>query len=384
MIHTIDGSDRTRPIGHFRACRYVMQLMSILATFFVAPAWPSTWPAWEQFSAAYIREDGRVVDWTADARTVSEGQAYALFFALVAKDPGRFDLVLQWTQNNLAQGDLNKHLPAWLWGKDANERWGVLDPNSATDANLWLAYTLLQAARLWNRPALADTAQRLLAQIAASGIRRVGTLTVLLPGEEGFEGPSGIRLNPSYLPPFQLKYLASIDASGPWQSVLATYVGLLPDLSPGGRMPDWFLLSPEGPRLDIQTDGQGSYDAIRVFLWAGFGPDGMVEAQALRKAVRPFINSIRIVGRMPERWYPDGRAPIGVAPPGFDAAMLPLLAGMAAFDLENSAHERLNRARVGNLIGTPARYYDQVLALFGEGFVQRRFRFGPDGRLELP
>ena len=33
-------------------------------------------------------------------------------------------------------------------------RIGVLDPNSASDSDLWIAYDLLQAGRLWNEPAL--------------------------------------------------------------------------------------------------------------------------------------------------------------------------------------------------------------------------------------
>ena len=90
----------------------------------------------------------------ADQRTVSEGQAYAMMFALVANDRGTFDRVLAWTTNNLARGDLSQHLPAWLWGKhkDESKGYGVLDPNAATDADVWMAYALLEASRLWSEP----------------------------------------------------------------------------------------------------------------------------------------------------------------------------------------------------------------------------------------
>ena len=65
------------------------------------------WPAWEQFKKAYVSAEGRVID-PSDARkiTTSEGQSYALFFALAANDRQGFDKLFQWTQNNLAQGDL--------------------------------------------------------------------------------------------------------------------------------------------------------------------------------------------------------------------------------------------------------------------------------------
>ncbi|MGQ0619704.1 MAG: cellulose synthase complex periplasmic endoglucanase BcsZ [Panacagrimonas sp.] len=369
--------------GWMYATRLRLNLACLALTLISAPA-SAAWPAWEQFAAGYIQDDGRVVDWTAGGRSISEAQAYALFFALVASDVARYDQILQWTENNLAQGDLGKNLPAWLWGQDADSRWRVLDPNSASDANLWLGYSLLEAGRLWNRPLLAAKGRTLLSLVAMHEVRQVADLTVLLPGRDGFESTAGLRLNPSYVPPFQLQYLAAEQPDGPWQSILDSYVRLLPDLTPGGRVPDWFLLTPDGPRRDEQSDGAGSYDAIRVFLWAGFGPAGLPQAKALTERLRPFAALLRAAGRTPERWYPDGRAAEGVGPPGFDAALRPFLLAVAASDLDGAAQTRLDKARVGDLIGAPARYYDQVLALFGEGFAQGRFKFAADGRLELP
>ena len=345
------------------------------------------WPAWEQFAAGYVRDDGRVVDWTDNARSTSEGQSYALFFALVAGDQPRFARVLEWAINNLAGGDLKARLPAWHWGRSGpsdDPLWGVIDPNSAADADLWIAYTLLEAGRLWNRPVLNDAAQALLTLIEAQEVRRAGPLSLLLPGRIGFETEAGIRLNSSYLPPFLLKRLAAARPNGPWQAVLDSHVRLLPQLAPGGRMPDWYLLTERGPRLDLPSDGRGSYDAIRNYLWAGMGATTMPETPALLAALKPYLALLRGIGRTPEAWYPDGRAPTGIAPPGFDAALLPFLKACGADELAAAARVRLSRARLGELLGAPARYYDQVLALFGEAHDQNRFRFGPDGRLELP
>lgn len=351
------------------------------------PSDPQRWPAWEQFAAGFIRDDGRVVDWTDNARSTSEGQSYALFFALVANDRTRFERILGWTRDNLAAGSLGEHLPAWHWGKtetDVAPRWDVIDPNSASDADLWIAYALLQAGRRWARPELAAEAQALLALVEARELRRASAHTLLLPGPQGFESEAGLRLNPSYLPPFLLKNLAVERPNGPWQAVLDSHVRMLPSLAPGGRTPDWYLLTPRGPRLDTPSDGRGSYDAIRNYLWAGLGPASMPEARAQLAALKPFLALLRGIGRTPEVWYPDGRAPTGIGPPGFDAALLPFLKACGADDLASAARARLDRARLGDLLGSPARYYDQVLALFGEAHDQNRYRFGPDGRLELP
>ncbi len=349
--------------------------------------WPDGRPAWQQFAAGYIRDDGRVVDWTDHARSTSEGQSYALFFALVAGDRPRFEQVLAWTRDNLAAGSLKTNLPAWHWGQispDGDPSWGVVDPNSASDADLWIAYSLLQAGRLWQRDDYSAEAHALLSLVEAQEVRRAGPLALLLPGRIGFETEAGLRLNPSYLPPFLLKHLTVARPKGPWQAVLNSYVKLMPALAPGGRIPDWFVLTPEGPRLDLASDGRGSYDAIRNYLWAGLGPDSVPEARALLAALKPYLALLRGIGRTPEVWYPDGRAPTGIGAPGFDAALLPFLTAAGADDLAAAARERLARARIGGLLGSPARYYDQVLALFGEGHDQKRFRFGQDGRLELP
>jgi endoglucanase len=76
------------------------------------------WPAWQHYKQTLMSEDGRVIDRSsAQLISTSEGQAYALFFALLANDQAAFTRLLRWTQNNLAGGDLNRQLPAWKWGQ---------------------------------------------------------------------------------------------------------------------------------------------------------------------------------------------------------------------------------------------------------------------------
>src|ERR671922_157943 len=120
-------------------------------------------------------------------RTTSEGEAYALFFALVAGDHPLFDRLLKWTQENLAQGDLKQHLPGWNWGKRRDGNWGVIDENSASDADLWMAYALLEAGRLWSESRYAELARNILSNVVAREISDLAGLgPMLLPGPAGF------------------------------------------------------------------------------------------------------------------------------------------------------------------------------------------------------
>src|SRR3954468_15065256 len=64
------------------------------------------WPLWDTYAQRFMDDQGRVIDRNRQDLTTTEGEAYAMFFALVANDRERFDKLLEWTTDNLAQGDL--------------------------------------------------------------------------------------------------------------------------------------------------------------------------------------------------------------------------------------------------------------------------------------
>ena len=53
------------------------------------------WALWNAYASRFIDGQGRVIDPQGGDRTTSEGQSYALFFALVNNDPVRFDQLLK-------------------------------------------------------------------------------------------------------------------------------------------------------------------------------------------------------------------------------------------------------------------------------------------------
>src|SRR5882672_1119580 len=61
---------------------------------------------WLAYQARFISSDGRVIDPQKGGWTTSEGQSYALFFALVDNDRALFEKLLSWTTSNLGGGDL--------------------------------------------------------------------------------------------------------------------------------------------------------------------------------------------------------------------------------------------------------------------------------------
>ena len=145
------------------------------------------WTLWNAYAGSFIDEQGRVIDPQGGGRTTSEGQSYALFFALADNDRARFDQVLKWTQDNLAGGDLQAHLPAWLWGKTKDGEWKTLDPNSAADSDVWIAYSLVEAGRLWKNSDYTNLGRQMMVLIARHEVAELpGFGPMLMPGPTGF------------------------------------------------------------------------------------------------------------------------------------------------------------------------------------------------------
>src|SRR4051795_328025 len=105
------------PKPRCRADKYLLAVALMFTTVSGICQGQIVWPLWESYTRAAIDQQGRVIDHSAQDHTTSEGQSYAMFFALVANDRVRFEKLLRWSEINLANGNLAQQLPAWAWGK---------------------------------------------------------------------------------------------------------------------------------------------------------------------------------------------------------------------------------------------------------------------------
>jgi endoglucanase len=73
------------------------------------------------------------------------------------------------------------------------------------------------------------------------------------------------------------------------------------------------------------------------------------------------------------------------APVSFEAALIPFLLSSGeqaeATRLQQNVMAEISKST--GLLDSPARYYDQNLALFALGWREQRFRFAPDGTLRV-
>jgi endoglucanase len=345
----------------------------------LASALGDGWPAWDVFKTRFIQADGRVIDFAASGQSTSEGQAYTLFFALVADDRPTFDRVLAWTRTNLAGGDLTARLMAWKWGQRPDSTWGVIDANAASDADLWLSYILFQAGRLWHDDALRATAALIQERLVKELIVQVpGVGPVLLPGPQGFalEG-GGWKLNPSYLPLAVLHGMAQEAPNGPWRALLKNTLVMLESVTPQRLAPDWIVVRADGGfRLDPKVGQTGGYDAIRVYLWAGLMPSNDPDRSRVLARLKGMQGLVERQLVPPEKVDVTSGRGEGTGPAGFSAALLPFLDAIGA----KTAVEQ-QRARITAMGGIPGVYYEQALALFALGWMDKRYRFEGNGRL---
>jgi endo-1,4-beta-D-glucanase Y len=366
----------------------------------VAAAWAvcpvEDWPLWRDFLKFFVTSDGRVIySFAPKADSVSEGQSYAMFFALIANDPVNFEKIWRWTVRNMFANDLDTRLPAWLWGQAEDGSWKVLDAHSASDSDTWIAYLLLEAGRVWQRPDYIAEGNKVLATIEKYLILDLPSFGKMLSsGRVSFVEPDDLwRLNPSYLPIPLLRRFADLRPEGPWTEIALNTPRLLKATSPKGFAADWvsYVRPPEG-RANFGVDelggDRGSYDAIRVYLWAGMTDKDDPLAAEVLKTIPGMLAYIRANRQPPENVLVTTGTVTGQPPFGFSAAVLPYLKTLGATQLFEEQSQRARSMQVASASDRkmyPVRppYYDYALSLFAFGWTEGRYQFLKNGQAKF-
>jgi len=358
---------------------------------------PRQWPLWETYKTHFVEADGRVVDHFAKHST-SEGQAYGMFLALVARDREGFAKIFDWANRFLAKGDLGQHLPAWKWA-DKGGRQQIVDPNAASDADLFMAYALVHAASVFGSDEYARLGGRLLALIEAREVVDIpGLGPMMLPAPIGFEIAQGFRLNQSYLPLPLVRWASSMSKDrkdAPWTAMIEATVLMAEGSTPNRLYADWIIWDKNSRRFvaDTVLPPLGSYDAIRAYLWPAMMPvDDPMRGRLLARGSR-LLELVRTTGFVPEKVHAWPNAAAGPAdeviptpgPVGFEVVAQVFATAMGDLRLAASLGRSIaEKQRPNGLYGDPAFYYDHNLLLFAQGFLEGRYAFRADGGLVLP
>lgn len=213
------------------------------------------------FLDAYVDDDGRVVRRDQGGDTVSEGQAYGMLVALVADDQDRFDAIWAWTQDNLGRDD---GLFSWRW-QDGQ----VVDPSSASDAEVDVARALVVAADVFDDPSYRAAGVAVGRALLDHETVEVPEGRLLVAGQWATEAP--YRFNPSYVSPATTSLLGEASGDPRWTELergsRAAVEALVED---GSLPPNWAEVDESGQVRTVPSpDGTGpqyGYDAARTLL----------------------------------------------------------------------------------------------------------------------
>lgn len=234
--------------------------------------------------------------------------------------------------------------------------------------------------------------RRMMALIAAREVAQLPEFgTTLLPGMAGFHpAPDTWLLNPSYLPLPALTRLAVIDPRGPWAGIANCLPTLMAKSTRYGFAMDWVSYNVRYGFQPASLPGSpvapgGSYDAIRVYLWAGLTHAETTGRKEILAAIPGMADYLATHALPPEHIDSAGVMTGTNSPLGFSAALLPYLQALDAKSALGTQTSRLSAHfnPSTSLYGHPPTYYDENLTLFGLGARQQWFAFGRDGELEV-
>lgn len=152
---------------------------------------------WDAYKAAFVGEDGRVIDTGNGNISHSEGQGYGLWLSVLANDRASFERIWSFTSTELLVRD--DGLAAWRWEPDRTPH--IADANNASDGDTLIAYALDLAGTAWGAPDKTTAARRIVETLGKTMLTEANGLTLILPGATGFsaaERADGPVVNPSY------------------------------------------------------------------------------------------------------------------------------------------------------------------------------------------
>lgn len=216
-----------------------------------------------------MTKDGRIMDPDKKNITTSEGQSYIMLRSLAIRDKKTFDLTYKWAKNNLQRKD---KLFAWLWGENKNGEFKILDYNSASDADVDIAFALILAYETWGENKYLQEAIPIIKSIWNNETKQIGTYRVLMPGAEQTSSEK-IEINPSYFSPYAFRLFQKYDDTNDWGCLIDSsyyYLTEVTSMTDTGLPPNWFLIEngDTGGKIILEDSPRSdfSYDAIRVFI----------------------------------------------------------------------------------------------------------------------
>jgi endoglucanase len=248
----------------------------------------------------------------------------------------------------------------------------VLDQNTASDADVHLAFAVLAGAERWNAPELEKLGGELTQAIWSEEVREIGGEWYLLPGNWARD-ETPVPLNLSYYSPGMLRRLGRFDREHPWERLAQTAYRLARFRLPTTALPpDWLLLQKSTGELTIGSNeetlkGRFGPDAYRVYFnfALDYTWDRTPDALEYLKSQRWLVDFLKLNGTLPREVSTEALPRLsGPEPLALYGCLYPSLV-LLHRDAGQRARKQLDAAYKDGLWGEKADYYNQNLVWFG-------------------
>jgi endoglucanase len=219
---------------------------------------------WIIYKSKFVQADGRVIDTGNNGVSHSEGQGYGLLLALRMNDEDVFKQIWQWTKTNLQVRNDN----LFIWRRRPSTELNDEDRNNATDGDIIIAWSLLEASKQWRQATFEQEAIKILLDIKQRLIVKKNGMAIILPGEFGFQFPETIIINLSYWIYPAFKTFSAFDNDPVWNELIASGQTLSQKARFGRWQlpPDWLEIKGDQSMAPAKNKRFG-YDAVRVPLY---------------------------------------------------------------------------------------------------------------------
>ncbi len=332
--------------------------------------------SYELYKKDFMSKEGRIIDYNRDNVTTSEGQSYILLRSLLMNDKETFNLVYKWTKNNLQRKD---KLFAWLWGKNQKGEYKILDYNSASDADIDIAFSLLLAHEKWRKYKYLEEAKFIINSIWNNETRRVGNYLILTPGADQNK-ESEIEVNPSYFSPYAFRLFQKYDEIHDWNLLIDSsyyYLKHVMNKTDTNLPPNWFLIQNGQIVLENSERSDFSYDAVRVFarIYLDFIQTGEKRAQPILEKSKFFVEKWETDKHFYTNYQKNGKLRNKIE---FSGAMALLIPAISTYD-KKTAYEMYKKkispyVKNKNYWIGKNNYYEKNLIWFGLYLYEKKLK----------
>ncbi len=287
----------------------------------------------------FVSDTGQTID-DQTKFTTSEGQSYTMLRALYSDNREMFDKAWKWTKDVLHTRGSDS-LFSWKYGL-YNGEIKVLDKESATDADLDIAYALIKASEKWKDNSYLEIAKQIIEDIYKYRVREYNGKKFLLPfssnESNGFE-----ILNPSYFSPAYYKKFATIDPTNDWSKLTEDTYWALDEMSQNRVLfPDWIKYNIKDNKFESAAEfmknpktDNFSYDAMRIFWRIGYDYLDTKDSRSYNLLTKflPFIEQEAKKGILYTSYNPKGEKAIDYDTGGMNSMMsIPLFITGSKFE----------------------------------------------------